>query len=90
MQSKAAVHPDGEADAEGVTVPIAPVPKSRKARKYVDRKAPKANFLQKVRTWRGVGCLSLRRLQLRATACVEGMHHRRWPTTPHSVLVQLW
>jgi hypothetical protein len=44
------VHPGGE-DAVDVEVggeAQQPVPKSRKARKYVDRKAPKANFLLKV------------------------------------------
>lgn len=47
MRPSATVHPEGE--AEGATAPQAPFPKSRKARKYVDRKAPKANFLSKVK-----------------------------------------
>ena len=57
--------PEGE--AEGATAPQAPFPKSRKARKYVDRKAPKANFLSKVRgelcrrvVWRGFAEVCLR------------------------------
>ena len=45
MRPSSAVHPREE-DEEA---PLDPEPPSRKARKYVDRKAPKVNFLRKVR-----------------------------------------